>query len=132
MSLSIREKVTKALDNLSWLKAHSTLLTGSEIVRIDAIERAAEWKMKAFDYLEAKRVKYDEPYAEIKDLQNRMAETAKDLRDWEADKAWKQLNQEEDLIEQNARLLDEIYWLKTELSGMKQTQAIVDKARKSR
>ena len=131
MSLSIREKVTKALDNLSWLKAHSTLLTGSEIVRIDAIERAAEWKMKAFDYLEAKRVKYDEPYAEIKDLQNRMAETAKDLRDWEADKAWKQLNQEEDLIEQNARLLDEIYWLKTELSGMKQTQAIVDKARKS-
>ena len=130
MSLSIREKVTKALDNLSWLKAHSTLLTGSEIVRIDAIERAAEWKMKAFDYLEAKRVKYDEPYAEIKDLQNRMAETAKDLRDWEADKAWKQLNQEEDLIEQNARLLDEIYWLKTELSGMKQTQAIVDKANK--
>ena len=130
MSLSIREKVTKALDNLSWLKAHSTLLTGSEIVRIDAIERAAEWKMKAFDYLEAKRVKYDEPYAEIKDLQNRMAKTAKDLRDWEADKAWEQLNQEEDLLEQNARLLDEIYWLKTELSGMKQTQAIVDKARR--
>ena len=130
MSLSIREKVTKALDNLSWLKTNSHLLSGSEIVRIDAIERAAEWKMKAFDYLEAKRVKYDEPYAEIKDLQNRMAKTAKDLRDWEADKAWEQLNQEEDLLEQNARLLDEIYWLKTELSGMKQTQAIVDKARR--
>ena len=130
MSLSIREKVTKALDNLSWLKTNSYLLSGSEIVRIDAIERAAEWKMKAFDYLEAKRVKYDEPYAEIKDLQNRMAKTAKDLRDWEADKAWEQLNQEEDLLEQNARLLDEIYWLKTELSGMKQTQAIVDKARR--
>ena len=130
MSLSIREKVTKALDNLSWLKTNSHLLSGSEIVRIDAIERAAEWKMKAFDYLEAKRVKYDEPYAEIKDLQNRMAKTAKDLRDWEADKAWEQLNQEEDILEQNARLLDEIYWLKTELSGMKQTQAIVDKARR--
>ena len=124
------ERKEKAEDNLKWLKAHSHLLTGSEIIRIDAIDKAIEWKVRAFDYLEGKRVKYDEPYAEIKDLQNRMAKTAKDLRDWEADKAWEQLNQEEDLLEQNARLLDEIYWLKTELSGMKQTQAIVDKANK--
>ena len=129
MSLNVREKVSKALDNLSWLKTNSHLLTGSEIVRIDAIERAAEWKMKAFDYLEAKRLKYDEPYAEIKDLQNRMGQTAKALRDYEAEKAWKQLVQEEDLIEQNARLLDEIYWLKTELSGLRQTQDITNRAR---
>ena len=73
---------------------------------------------------------HDADYAEIKHLQNRMNKTAAELKNFEADRAQRKLNIEEDLLEQNARLLDEIYWLKTELSGMKQTQAIVDKARR--
>ena len=90
------------------VKDNSHLLSGSEIVRIDAIERAAEWKMKAFDYLEAKRVKYDEPYAEIKDLQNRMAKTQKNLEIGKLIKLGSSKSGRRP-SEQNARLLDEIY-----------------------
>ena len=131
MSFDVREKVSKSLEHLNWLKANSHLLNVEEIYCVDEILNAKVWKVRAFDYLEAKRVKYDEPYAEIKHLENRMNKTAADLKNFEADRAQKKLNIEDDLLEQNARLIDEVYWLKTELSGLKQTQAIVDKARKS-
>ena len=130
MSFDVREKVSQSLEHLNWLKAHSHLLGVEEIYRIDEIIKAKVWKVGAFDYLEKKRMFHDADYAEIKHLQNRMNKTAAELKNFEADRAQRKLNIEEDLLEQNARLLDEIYWLKTELSGMKQTQAIVDKARR--
>ena len=127
-SFSPREKVSKANEHLGWLKQHSYLLDGSEIIRIEAIVQAKSWKVAAFDYLEGKRQKYDADYKEIKSLENRMSQTAKALRDFEAHKAQRELKAHEDLLEANRRLEEENYWLKTELSGMKQTAAIIQKA----
>ena len=130
MSFDVREKVSKSLEHLDWLKANSHLLNVQEIYRIEEIIKAKIWKVGAFDYLEKKRMFYDANYAEIKHLQNRINKTAAELKNFEANRAQKKLNLEEDLLKQNAKLLDEIYWLKTELSGLKQTQSWNDKARR--
>ena len=66
-------------------------------------------------------MKHDAEYCEIKTLQNWMDQTHQQIKNWEAEKAQKQLQKEESLIEENARLMDEIHWLKTELSGLRQT-----------
>lgn len=129
-SFNARDKVSRALTNLEWLKENSDLLTGSEIYRMEAIRGAATWRVKAFEWLEQKRQKYDADYAEIKSLEIRMNQTAKALRDFEAEKAQRNLKADEDLLEANRKLAEENYWLKTELSGLKQTGDIVARARK--
>lgn len=129
-SFSPREKVSKANEHLGWLKEHSYLLDGSEIIRIEAIVQAKSWKVAAFDYLEAKRQKYDADYKEIKSLENRMNQTAKALREFEANKAQQDLKADEDLLEANRKLAEENHWLRVELSGLKQTQSWNDKARR--
>ena len=65
-------------------------------------------------------MKHDAEYCEIKSLQNRMDQTYQQIKNWEAEKAQKQ-SKEESLIEENARLMDEIHWPETELSGLRQT-----------
>lgn len=127
-NLSPRAKSKQAIENLAWLNKHHWKLNVEEIYRLDAINKADEWYLKAFDYLHQKRMKHDAEYAEIKSLQNRMAQTAKQIEALEASKAKKQLERDETLLEQNARLKDEMHWLKVELSGLRQTTAIKQKA----
>jgi len=129
-SLNSRDRVSKAKDNLTFLQANHDKLTGTEIIRIEAIANNTIWKLAAFYYLEQKRQKYDVEYAEIKHLETKVNQTAKAIRDYEADKALEQLKHDENLIETNAKLIDEIYWLRTELSGLKQTLAISQRASK--
>ena len=116
-----RERVSQALENLKWLEANHWRLNVDEIYRLDEIKKATVWKIPAFSYLHRKRMKHDAEYCEIKSLQNRMDQTHQQIKNWEAEKAQKQLQKEESLIEENARLMDEIHWLKTELSGLRQT-----------
>ena len=78
-------------------------------------------RVEAFRYLEKKRMLHDDDYRDIKSLQNRMGKTQQAIKEWEANKAQEQLRSDESLIEENARLMDEIHWLKTELSGLSQT-----------
>ena len=128
--LNVRAKATEAIDNLTWLTDNHWMLNTEEIYRIDAIKNASEWKVKAFDWLAQKRAKYDSHYAEVKSLQGRMAQTAKQISDIEANKALKKLNRDESLLEENARLKDELYWLHTELSGLKQTAKCKEAAKR--
>ena len=131
-SLDTRDKVSKAEEDLAWLKENHWRLNCEEIYRIDEIKGASVWKIKAFEYLEAKRMKYDDDYKEVRSLEIRMNRTANQLRDIEAKAARAKLQSEESLLEENARLNDENHWLRTELEGLKQTASIIAKARETR
>ena len=128
-SLNTRDKVSKAEEHLAWLKENHWQLNCEEIYRLDEIRKAPVWKLKAFEYVEAKRMKYDADYKAVRSLEIRMNRTANQLRDIEAKAAQAKLQSEESLLEENARLNDENHWLRTELSGLKQTASIIAKAR---
>ena len=131
-SFSPREKVNKAEEHLAWLKDNHWRLCCDEIYRIDAIRKAPVWMVKAFEYLETKRMKYDEDYKQVRSVENRMNQTAKQLKELEAKAAQTKLQTEENLLEENTRLNDENYWLRVELEGLKQTASINAKARQTR
>ena len=120
-NLNARERVSQALENLNWLDENHWRLNVDEIYRLNAIKKATVWRVEAFRYLEKKRMLHDDDYKDIKSLQNRMGKTQQAIKEWEANKAQEQLRSNESLMEENARLMDEIHWLKTELSGLKQT-----------
>ncbi len=128
-SLNTRDKVSKAEEHLAWLKENHWRLDCEEIYRLDEIRKAPVWKLKAFEYLEANRMRYDDDYKEVRSLEIKMNRTASQLKDIEAKAAQAKLQSEESLLEENARLNDENYWLRTELEGLKQTASINAKAR---
>ena len=128
-NLSVRDKVSEAQDNLDWLRGHSHELNGSEVYRVEEINKAKVWKQRAFEYLSNLRAKYDEFYAQAKSLSARMAQTSKKLREYELSKAQSYLIKEENLIDQIERLRSENHCLKVELSGLKQTSSLISKAK---
>ena len=128
-NLSVRDKVSEAQDNLDWLRGHSHELNGSEVYRVEEINKAKVWKQRAFEYLSNLRAKYDEFYAQAKSLSARMAQTSKRLKDYELNIAQERALKDENLLEQVAKLQDENYWLKVELSGLKQTASHISKAK---
>ena len=131
-SFNAREKVNKAEEHLLWLKDNHWRLNCEEVYRIDAIRKAPVWMVKAFEYLDAKRMKYDEDYKQLLSVENKMSQTAKQIRELEAKAAQANLQSEENLLEENSRLNDENYWLRVELQGLKQTSSINQKSRRLR
>ena len=128
-NLNVRDKVSEAQSNLDWLSENTHELSGSELYRIEEIKKAKIWKQAAFTYLAKLRMKYDEFYAQAKSLTVRMEETSRKLKDYELSKAQSKLNAQDNLLERIARLEDENYWLRVELSGKKQTSELIQRAR---
>ena len=128
-NLNVRDKVSEAQSNIDWLLENTHELSGSELYRLEEIKKAKIWKQAAFTYLTKLRMKYDEFYAQAKSLSARMAETSRKIKDYELSKAQSKLNSQDNLLERIARLEDENYWLRVELSGKKQTSELIQRAR---
>ena len=123
------------LRHIWWLKQHSYLLTGEEVCLLDELERAKIPLKKGLDWLEEKRLRYDFDYANRKDEENAKNKQAAEKKKAEAVEAQKKHDEFEKVLAENAALKaelkdckDDIYWLNVELSGMKQTAAIIQKA----
>ena len=128
-NLNVRDKVSEAQSNIDWLLENTHELSGSELYRLEEIKKAKIWKQAAFTYLAKIRAKYDKFYAQAKSLTVRMEETSRKLKDYELSKAQSKLNAQDNLLERIARLEDENYWLRVELSGKKQTSELIQRAR---
>ena len=123
------------LNHIWWLKAHSYLLTGQEVCLLDELEKAKIPLKKGLDWLEEKRLRYDFDYANRKEEENAKNKKAAEKKKAEAVEAQKQHDEFEKVLAELAevkadrdKLRDENYWLNVELSGMKQTAAIIQKA----
>jgi hypothetical protein len=128
-NLSIRDKVSEAQDNLDWLRGHSHELSGSEVYRVEEINKAKVWKQRAFEYLSNLRAKHDEFYAQAKSLSARMAKTSEKLREYQLKRSKDQMIETENLIDQVENLRSENHWLRVENEGLKQTASHISKAK---
>ncbi len=103
-------------------------MSDNQKVLLWEIYNANEWKMRAFTWLEEVRVHHDKDYARIKELEMEIAKRQSAIKAFEAKQAKQEHDKQEETLSVNRQLLDENYWLKTELSGLKQTIAWSQKA----
>ena len=125
---SMVNKKREAQDNFWWLWERRELLTDEQKSLLWEIYNAKEWKLAAFDWLDAKRAKLDQDYRRIKELNAEIAKRQSAIKEFEAKQALQEHDRQEEVLEVNQKLADENYWLRTELSGLKQTIAWSEKA----
>jgi phosphoribosylanthranilate isomerase len=125
---SLSTKKRQAQENFWWLWERRELLSENQKALLWEVYQAKEWKMRAFTWLEEVRVHHDKDYARIKELEMEIAKRQSAIKAFEAKQAKQEHDKQEEALSVNRQLLDENYWLKTELSGLKQTIAWSQKA----